>query len=231
MNERISKKRKEIHHEEKKQKHQIMKTKRNQIRYNSYGMDCFSFREMMVLEKFTGLKIDDILFDSKIDNWSNHTSVFNERIIGKKQLIFLIVDEDGEKFGYYLNTQIEEEYYLPKETDNKSFQFNIQSNGRLEKSIKCKIKDTEYGGYYLFDKSDEYEQLIIIGDITLFKESLKNQSYCEQHEDYFNYHGIENALCGKQPNDDGKMKFTPKRIVVIQMIENMLSSSNKEDKN
>ena len=216
MNERISKKRKEIHHEEKKQKHQIMKTKRNQIRYNSYGMDCFSFREMMVLEKFTGLKIDDILFDSKIDNWSNHRSVFNERIIGKKQLIFLIVDEDGEKFGYYLNTQIEEEYYLPKETDNKSFQFNIQSNGRLEKSIKCKIKDTEYGSYNLSERNKLC--LIRIGNIYLYKQEKKEYSYCWYKDKAFNYHKKKTALCGKKENTLGCVVFIPKRILIIQMI-------------
>ena len=42
------------------------------------------------------------------------------------------------------------------------------------------------------------------------KENDKNGSSCNQHENYFNYHGIENALCGKD-------EFTPKRILVIQM--------------
>ena len=30
----------------------------------------------------------------------------NEKILGKKQLVFLIQDEDGEKFGAYLNQTI-----------------------------------------------------------------------------------------------------------------------------
>ena len=40
------------------------------------------------LEEWTELKCDDILFDSKIDEWSENTSVFNERIIGKSKLTF-----------------------------------------------------------------------------------------------------------------------------------------------
>ena len=40
-------------------------------------------------------------------------------------------------------------------------------------------------------------------------------SYCYQDEDYFNYHGIQNALCGKIRFNGGG--FTPKRILVIQM--------------
>ena len=33
-------------------------------------------------------------------------SVFNERIIGRKQFVFLIEEEGGEKFGYYLNSEV-----------------------------------------------------------------------------------------------------------------------------
>ena len=124
------------------------------------------------LEEWTGLECGEILFDSTVDNWSKETTVFNERILGKKQLSFLIEDEDGEKFGYYLNTEVIEKYGYYQETDSKSFKFNLQSKNE------------------------------------------KNQSHCYQSEDTFDYHGIENALCGKP----GYMHFfTPKRILVIQM--------------
>ena len=58
--------------------------------------------------------------------------------------------------------------------------------------------------------------LIRLGDIGLLKENCKNESYCDQNEYRFDYHGIENALCGKTYcNFSGY--FTPKRILVIQM--------------
>ena len=97
------------------------------------------------LEEWTGLKIDELLFDSTTDNWSPKTSILNEKIIGKRQLVFLIEDEDGEKFGSYLNTKIVEKYYQYQETDNKSFHFNLQSNGRLPKPMKFEIKNLIYG--------------------------------------------------------------------------------------
>ena len=59
--------------------------------------------------------------------------------------------------------------------------------------------------------------LIILGDIYWSKENWKNNSLCEQNEDRFDYHGIEKALCGKEPIAIGWMFFTPKRILVIQM--------------
>ena len=67
------------------------------------------------------------------------------------------------------------------------------------------------GGYRLYDKSDW--RLIQLGNIWLYKENKKNESHCRQYDYKFNYHGIKKALCGKTfPN-----KFTPKRILVIQM--------------
>ena len=64
-------------------------------------------------------------------------------------------------------------------------------------------------------KTDQY--LIDLGDIFLNKENNKHQSRCEQDEYNFDYHGIEDALCGKSFSTS-ITKITPKRIIVIQMI-------------
>ena len=167
------------------------------------------------LEEWTSLKCGDIVFDSNVDDWSEDISVFNKRIIGKKQLVFLIEDEDNEIFGYYFNTEVVEKCYVNQETDSNSIQFNLQSkNNRLKQPMKFEIKDLVWGGIWLYGKGDG--DLIILGDIYLRKENKKNISCCYQNEDNFDYHGIENALCGKEPNNE-RMFFTPKRILVIQM--------------
>ena len=49
------------------------------------------------------------------------------------------------------------------------------------------------------------------------KENKKNGSRCLQNENTFNYHGIQNALCGKTGHSWGGENFTPNRILVIQM--------------
>ena len=128
-------------------------------------------------------------------------------------------DTDGEKFGYYLDSEVIERY---KDYESKtgtyytSFHFNLQSNGRLQQPMKFDIKHLIGGGYVLYGKSDWY--LILLGDIRLSKENKKNKSSCFQNEDQFDYNGNENALCGKTNSwkNDGK-NFTPKRILVIQM--------------
>ena len=56
--------------------------------------------------------------------------------------------------------------------------------------------------------------MIYIGDIYLWKANTKNESWCWQREDTFDYHGIKYALCGKTGMTN---RFTTKRILVIQM--------------
>ena len=108
------------------------------------------------IEEWCGLGCGEIIFDSGNDNWSVNRSVFDERIKGKKQLLFIIEDDHYEKFGYYLNTEVKNEYrninddFIP--TDSKSFEFNIESNGILKSMMKFPIKDTKDCGYKLFDK-------------------------------------------------------------------------------
>ena len=58
------------------------------------------------MEKWTELECGDIVFDSYVDDWMKDTSVFNDKIIGKKQIVVLIEDTDNEIFGFYTNTQI-----------------------------------------------------------------------------------------------------------------------------
>ena len=164
------------------------------------------------LEEWTSLKCKEILFDSILDDWSDKTSVFNERIIGKSKLMFLIEDEDGEIFGYYFNTRVEDNYDEYQSTDFKSFHFNLQSNGRLSNPMKFEIKDLKKGGIYLYEKS--HDKLIRLGNIRLAKEMKKNESMYFEIIYHFDYHGIKNALCGKICDEK---TFTPKRILVIQM--------------
>ena len=107
-----------------------------------------------------------------------------------------------------------EKYQEQIATDNKSFHFNLQSNGRLDGSMKFEIKDNFNGGYWLFETIDFYSNFLILGDIMLMKKSDKNKACCNQSEEHFNYHGIKNALCGKIQWSN---PFIPIRILVIQM--------------
>ena len=77
------------------------------------------------------------------------------------------------------------------ETDNHSFHFNLKST-RFEKPRKFCLGNPERSGYLLYDSNRR--ELILVGDIMLYKEEYKSQSY---------YSGNGN--------------FTPKRIIVLRM--------------
>ena len=94
------------------------------------------------------------------------------------------------------------------QTSKKSFEFNLKSNGRFDKFMKFEIINPWEGGYTLSNQTDGL--LIWIGDIILYKKEKRKYSSCLQTNDYFNYHGVEHALCGK-------IDFIPKRIVVFEM--------------
>ena len=149
---------------------EIEKQKNEQPKMNFEEIQHTISKEFKQLEEWTSLKCSEILFDSDVDNWPEEPPILNERIIGKKQLAFIIEDIDGEIFGYYCNTQIVEQYGFPgQETDNKSFHFNLQSNGRLKQPMKFEIKNLIFGGIRLYQKSTI--SLIKLGDIKLAKKN------------------------------------------------------------
>ncbi|BFU18090.1 predicted protein [Entamoeba histolytica] len=147
--------------------------------------ELLQIEEIQQLEDWTNRKVGNILFDSDKDN------------------------EDGNRFGGYVNSKIDkvDEWIY----DSNSFLFSLESKGRMKRMMKFDIKDKRYA-FILYNKSDD--GLFMFGngaDIYVYKENDKTQSYCYQHS--FEYKGISKALCGKQHPE----RFTPKRIIVIEM--------------
>lgn len=166
--------------------------------------------QIKTLETWTHLTIKKILFDTEKDSWSANNCPLNSRILYKNRLLFLIENEDGQMYGYYLNTTIPEKYEQIIETDEKSFHFNLNANNRLPFPMKFEIRDTVWGGISL--QHEKSESLIFLGDLVLMKSEKKNQSYCWESHDLFNYHITGHPLCGKVRD-----KFTVKRVRVFQM--------------
>ena len=169
------------------------------------------------LEKWTKLRCGEVIFNSVIDKWSRQISTFDKKVKGKKQVLFLIEEIHGEIFGYYLNTEVKQTFdaygrSIQTTTDNKSFEYNLVSNGRLKKPLKYEIINLELGGHKIYDRSDD--RLIQIGNISLYKEEFKEEcSSLSQTDDIFNYHKVKNPLHRRS-----EMRlFSPKRFLVIQM--------------
>ncbi|GAB1218781.1 hypothetical protein ENUP19_0003G0069 [Entamoeba nuttalli] len=158
------------------------------------------------MKEWTNRKVGNILFDSDKDDWNIDTSVFDKRIMNKEHIIIIIEDEEGNKFGGYVNEKIDKDDGWIN--DPKSFVFSLESKGRIEGMMKFDVKRPQRA-FKIYNKS--HNCLFSFGyggDIRVFKENDKTKSCCNQHS--FEYEGIESALCGKE-------HFTPKRIIVIEM--------------
>ena len=195
----------------------IEEQKEKQRQQNFEEMKRERINEINQLENWTQLKCKEILFDSIIDNWYQCSSTFISKIIGKDKLAFLNEDIDGEKFGYYLDTEVKEEYEKGNETNSNSFLFNLNSKGRLRVPMKYTIKNGRLEGYRYKLYKQETKELIDLGDIKLFKENWNDYSYYHQNIWNFNYNGVDKAFSNNQPNDFGNINFSIKRLIVIQM--------------
>ncbi|BFU19131.1 trichohyalin, putative [Entamoeba histolytica] len=165
--------------------------------------------EIHQIEEWTEKRITNILFDSDKDDWNRNTSVFDQRIWNKEDIIIIIEDSEGNIFGGYVHSKIDKYDYI---YDSKSFLFSLESNGRLEGMMKFDIKMPEYT-FWLFKQS--HHCLFSFGcgaDICVYKENNKTKSFYNQFS--FEYEGTKNALCGKGWFTNC---FTPKRIIVVQM--------------
>ncbi|BFU26166.1 trichohyalin, putative [Entamoeba histolytica] len=159
------------------------------------------------IEEWTEKRINNILFDSDKDNWNKNKSVFDQRIMYKEHIIIIVEDEEGNKFGGYVNSKIDEDEWI---NDSKSFLFSLESNGRIDGMKKFDIEEPGHA-FYLHNQSNNWLFVFGLDDIEVYKENDKTLSYCKQLS--FEYEGISNALCGNEwPN-----RFTTYRIIVIEM--------------
>ena len=183
---------------------------RKEIKIEKYNL---FVDEKKQIEEWTGMEMREVFFDSNKpeDTWSVDDCNLHEKIDGRRQLVCMIEDDEGNKFGYYFNTEVENVVLKDQPTDDKTFAFSLVSNGRCDGMMRFNItNEGKKEGFILWDKSDGW--LFRIGyDIRLYKKN-RNQGDC--YQDGFDYNGIDCALCGKY---GCKKPFTINRFVVIQM--------------
>ena len=88
-----------------------------------------SLGELIQLEQWTNKKCLEVIFDSDKDNWSENTSVFGDKLMNKSNLVFVIEEENNNKFGYYFNGTVKTDGSNMKAQG--SFMFTLKSNGRM----------------------------------------------------------------------------------------------------
>ena len=174
--------------------------------------------QLQQLEEWTGLKGKELIFDTETDTFD--TLLLNKKIIGRRNLVFCVEDWNNEMFGGFITNQISDQCCTKIKMEEKSFMFNLESQGRLQGPMKFEIK-SESEAYYRM--SDSYDMLFHIGDLAIFDDShgCRNSQVIE-NSDNFDYHGIESALRKKDMayrygQEKVEKTFKVTRTRVIQM--------------
>ena len=185
------------------------------------------------LEVWTSKQMNNILFDSLSDNWKYETSILSERLLSKKNLLFLIeVQEEQYDENYlvggYLNQTIEKVYngiqydnqkkiYFDdsKINDSKAFLFTFKDH--LPK--KFKINECE-NAFTLYPSS--HKKLFSFGlfDLCVQRNELGLEcvSCIDAERCNFDYDGCRNNMF--EINNDEENDFCcvdVKRLLVIEM--------------
>ena len=172
------------------------------------------------------------------DNWKRNQSCFDQLILNKKQLLFVIEDTNGNVFGGYID-RIIDKYILSSTRDNNgefmedynSFIFSLRKEGS-NNMIQFSIKENE--ALLSFILYEQYEGLLFsLGkDIFIMKEDNRNE--CVFKKNSFNYKGKtiigndEESKIETIENSDKSIIFGIKRIQVYQMIETEKQQKQKE---
>ena len=161
-----------------------------------------------IIENWTRKKIVSRIFDSDVDNWDSGRD-FSNYIIGKSNLLFMIIDDQNNRFGGYISSQITRaDTYI---TDSQAFIFSLNSNGRLSAPTKFDI-NSQGSAFISMTTHDRY--IFAFGggyDLKLDKKSTKYMA--NSNPSSYNFGQNTKALYGKTYPD----RFTPKRWLVYQM--------------
>ena len=128
--------------------------------------------EINRIEEWTKLKIQNVIFDSKIDYWklthfgycNNYSKEkeFYERISNKENLLFLIKSNLNVVFGGFVSKQIKEydEYFL----DPSEFLFSFKNNEPIKIDLEEENKNDCLYGHRIAKK--------LIGESSFYKPNI-----------------------------------------------------------
>lgn len=164
--------------------------------------------QLFTIEQWSGKIVDNIVFDSNVDNYEMNISQFDKILLNKSQLLIIIKTEKEDYFGCYINGKIDKIRNWISSSDG--FVFTL----RNEMKMKFDIKESEKDHFLYIYPSKCYNQLMKIGyhDIVISKDNSLSSLY-QNDQSSFDYQNISEAILGKT----GRECFSTKRIIVYQM--------------
>ena len=128
---RLEKERKEREERERKEREERerIEKERQEREIREKLKSIVSTEEFNQLEGWTSLKCSNVVCDTEKDGYpKDNTTTFGDKVINKNDLIFLIEDTEGNKFGEYLHEKIPG---FTTVTDSNAFLFSLEDNNQI----------------------------------------------------------------------------------------------------
>lgn len=188
----------------------------NQLLQDQVISDNEMYKKWKTIKHWTKKEYGYILFDSDKHNHRVNTSVFDDKIMNKKHLLFLGETNDGILFGEYLDSEITG--YAEFNETEKKWKGGIYDENSFLFSFKSKIPqkfmkriERPINSFTLWKKDHDHLCTLGARDVWIFKNFTK--CVCDQnYYSSFDYGVTINAMVGKNG------EFELKRFQVIQMI-------------
>ena len=182
------------------------------IQFNLPIKEIMTQKQIKQIEKWTEQRMEQVLFDSQYDNWNQNTSIFDQKIFGKSNIVIAIQLENGDVIGGYISQCIDKYNFYIEDVNAFLFKFSrfeIKQFYIEECKNACGLFPPDLENLFVFGESD----------IVIRKHDFQNQSYCQPKS--FDMYGT--SLVPDQ-------YFVPQRFMVIQMYQSEIMKHRTEMK-
>ncbi|ELP90601.1 hypothetical protein EIN_021000 [Entamoeba invadens IP1] len=175
------------------------------MRVVPFSHNSLDYEEVKQIEEWTNMKVTNVIFDSRNNQWSVGESDFKDKVFGKEKLLFVVEDTNKNKFGGVIFSKISKAGQCI--CDKEAFSFTLKSNGRINGMQKFTILP-KYSQFAFNCFDDAHHRLFHLCDASIYvfkKGESGSACYSNRTADT-----PDNVLCGSH-------HFTPERITVIQL--------------
>ena len=167
--------------------------------------------ETKQIQQWTNKTFGEIIFDSVFDDWDEQSSIFNDIIQNRSNLLFIVEDMNENHVGCYFSSEIpsnKTDLWIP--STKRTFVFQSQRVNKKYNMMKYNIKNERYG-CICYNSNDNCLIGFGVGHgLCVYKKSFSDNSYINFSNNHF-------SNCKNDENNE-KVEIIPKRIVVVQMI-------------
>ena len=191
--------------------------------------------EYFFADQTLGRNVKEI-FDSNVDDWTKGSSCFYDRVMKRKELIFVFETTGGNIIGFYLSQPIDSqvenvdgEYRGKYIADSNAFLLKLNWN-KNENKINCEkypiLPEESGNAFHIYNKDSQVLLAIGVFDLCIYKKDSLNQSYCNARS--YKYPDGKNMFGYDQKTN---LKIQRFKVFSIKDVKKKTGEKNLDEKN